>query len=76
MHIYRMWIANFACQRQSSCTSAAILKTGLLRSGQALKMFLYGLHKICAKFGACIIKCTILPNFGVNKLHYGQLSYD
>ena len=68
-----MWIANFACQRQSSCTLAAILKNGRLRSGQALKMFLHnGLHNICAQFGACIIKCTILPVFGVNKLHYGQ----
>ena len=76
MHIYNMWIANFACQRQSSCTLAAILKNGRLRSGQALKMFLCGLYNICAKLGAYITMCSILQNVGVNKLHYGQLSYD
>ena len=70
LHIHKIWIMNFACQRQSSCNLAAILKNGRLLGGQALKMFLYGLNNICAKFGACIIKCTILPNFGVEKLHY------
>ena len=67
---HKMWIANFACQKQFYCNLAAILKNGRLPDGQALKMFLYELNNICAKFGACIIKCTILPNFCVKKLHY------
>jgi hypothetical protein len=32
-------------------------------------MLLHGLNNIYAGFGACIIKCTILPNFGFKKLH-------
>ena len=63
-----MWIVNFACQRQSSCNVASIMKNGRFPGGQALKIFLYGLNNLCAKFGACIIKCTILPNFGVKKI--------
>ena len=65
-----MWITNFVCQRQSYCNMAAILKNGGLSGGQARKLFLFGLNNICAKFGVHIIKCTILPNFGVKKLHY------
>ena len=53
-----MWIANFACQRQSYCN-------GGLPGGQARKLFLYGLNNICAKFGVRIIKGTILPNFTI-----------
>ena len=68
--VHKMWIANFACQKQFYCNLAAILKNRRLPCGYALKMFLYELNNIFAKFGACIIKCTILPNFGVKKLHY------
>ena len=64
-----MWIANFACQRQSTCNLVAILKNGRLADGQVLKMLLHGLNNICAVFCACIIKCTILPTFGFKKLH-------
>jgi hypothetical protein len=70
MHIHKMWTANFVCKRQSSCNLAAILKNGRLPGGQALILFLYEPNNICAKFGACITKCTILLNFGVKKLHY------
>ena len=69
MHIHNMWIANFVCKRQSSCNLAAILKNGRFPGGQALILFLCELNNICAKFGACITKCTILLNFGVKKLH-------
>jgi hypothetical protein len=31
-------------------------------------LFLYELNSICAKFGACITKCTILLNFGVKNI--------
>ena len=74
MHIHKMWIANFVCKRQSSCNLAAILKNGRLPGGQALILFLYELNNICAKFGACITKCTILLNFGVKKLHYTRIA--
>ena len=69
LHIHKIWIANFAGKRHSSCNLATILKNGRLLGGQALKMFLYGLNNIFAKFGACIIKCTILSNFVVKKPH-------
>ena len=68
LHIHEIRIANFACQRQSSCNLAAILKNSRLPGGQALILFLYELNSICAKFGACITKCTILLNFGVKNI--------
>jgi hypothetical protein len=74
LHIHKIWIANFACQRQSTCNLVPILNNGRLPGGRVLKMFLRGPNNICAGFGACIIKCTILPNFGFKKLHYSDRS--
>ena len=57
------------------CNLASIVQNGQLPGGKALKMFLYGLINLCGKFGACIIKCTMLPNFGVKKIHYKQTGF-
>jgi hypothetical protein len=59
LHIHKIWIGNFTCQRQFSCNLAAILKNDRLPGGHGLKMLLYGLYNIGAKLNACIIKCTI-----------------